>query len=52
MSVQIEFLKRCKALGLHDSNLPAWLDEIESIRAQIESIRAQLDLQTPKEGKK
>ena len=35
MSVQIEFLKRCKTLGLHDSNLPAWLDQIESLRAQV-----------------
>ena len=35
MSVQIEFLKRCKTLGLHDSNLPAWLDEIESLRAKV-----------------
>ena len=43
MSVQIEFLKRCKALGLHNSNLPAWLDEIESLHAQVAELKAEND---------
>ena len=41
MSAQIEFLKRCKALGLHNSNLPAWLDEIESLRTQVAELKAE-----------
>ena len=35
MNLQIAFLERCKALGIADKNLPAWLDEIESLRTQI-----------------
>lgn len=41
MSLQITFLERCKALGIADKNLPAWLDEIESLRAQIVLIEAE-----------
>lgn len=48
MSVQIEFLKRCKALGLHDSNLPAWLDEIESLRMQIAELKAENERLKPR----
>lgn len=35
MSNQIDFIKRCKALGLHDGSLSDWLDEIESFRAKV-----------------
>ena len=35
MTVQTDFLKRCKALNLHDGKLSDWLDEIESLRQQL-----------------
>lgn len=41
MSAQIDFLKRCKELGLHNGKLSNWLDEIESLRAQIAELEAE-----------
>ena len=41
MSLQITFLERCKALGIADKNLPAWLDEIEALRAQVAELKAE-----------
>ena len=35
MTVQTDFLERCKALNLHDGKLSDWLDEIESLRQQL-----------------
>ena len=35
MTVQTDFLDRCKALNLHDGKLSDWLDEIESLRQQL-----------------
>lgn len=35
MTVQTDFLKRCKALNLHDGKLSDWLDNIESLRQQL-----------------
>jgi len=46
MNAQIDFLKRCKELGLQGGKLSNWLDEIESLRAQLtarESGRVILD---------
>ena len=44
MNLQITFLERCKALGLADKNLPAWLDEIESLHTQIAAQAAQIEM--------
>ncbi len=35
MTVQTDFLERCKALNLHDGKLSDWIDEIESLRQQL-----------------
>ena len=35
MTVQTDFMERCKALNLHDGKLSDWLDEIESLRQQL-----------------
>ena len=44
MTVQTDFLKRCKALNLHDGKLSDWLDEIESLRQQLSETQAALVL--------
>ena len=36
MNAQIDFLKRCKELGLQGGKLSNWLDEIEALRAENE----------------
>ena len=43
MTVQTDFLERCKALNLHDGKLSDWLDEIESLRQQLASMTADRD---------
>ena len=40
MTVQTDFLERCKALNLHDGKLSDWLDEIESLRQQLSAALA------------
>ena len=42
MTVQTDFLERCKALNLHDGKLSDWLDEIESLRQQLSAAIAAL----------
>lgn len=43
MSAQIDFLKRCKELGLHNGKLSNWLDEIEALRAENEALKQQVE---------
>ena len=48
MNAQIDFLKRCKELGLQGGKLSNWLDEIEALRAENEALKeqvAQLELE-------
>ena len=40
---QIDFLVRCKALGLENGKLSDWLDEIESLRAENEALKQQVE---------
>lgn len=42
MNAQIDFLKRCKELGLQGGKLSNWLDEIESLRAENERLKHNL----------
>jgi len=42
MNAQIDFLKRCKELGLQGGKLSNWLDEIESLRAENERLERNL----------
>ncbi len=42
MNAQIDFLKRCKELGLQGGKLSNWLDEIESLRAENERLNHNL----------
>ena len=44
MTVQTDFLERCKALNLHDGKLSDWLDEIESLRQQLAAALAACNL--------
>lgn len=39
MNAQIDFLKRCKELGLQGGKLSNWLDEIESLRAENSALK-------------
>lgn len=41
MNAQIDFLKRCKELGLQGGKLSNWLDEIEALRAENEALKEQ-----------
>ncbi len=43
MTVQTDFMKRCKALNLHDGKLSDWLDEIELLRQQLAACERQRD---------
>ena len=43
MSAQIDFLKRCKELGLHNGKLSNWLDEIEALKAENEALKQQVE---------
>lgn len=43
MNAQIDFLKRCKELGLQGGNLSNWLDEIEALRAENEALKQQVE---------
>ena len=43
MNAQIDFLKRCKELGLQGGKLSNWLDEIESLRAENEALKQQVE---------
>ena len=43
MSKQIEFLERCKKLGLHDGSLFDWMDRIESLERQLAERDADCD---------
>ena len=42
MNAQIDFLKRCKELGLQGGKLSNWLDEIESLRAENSALKQQV----------
>ena len=42
MNAQIDFLKRCKELGLQGGKLSNWLDEIESLRAENSVLKQQV----------
>lgn len=42
MNAQIDFLKRCKELGLQGGKLSNWLDEIEALRAENEALKEQV----------
>ena len=42
MNAQIDFLKRCKELGLQGGKLSNWLDEIESLRAENSALKEQV----------
>ena len=42
MNAQIDFLKRCKELGLQGGKLSNWLDEIESLLAENERLNHNL----------
>ena len=44
MTVQTDFLERCKALNLHDGKLSDWLDEIESLRQQLAAALNKLEM--------
>ena len=54
MTVQTDFLERCKALNLHDGKLSDWLDEIESLRQQLaaETMRLEIALRIKTEEHK
>lgn len=54
MTVQTDFLERCKALNLHDGKLSDWLDEIESLRQQLaaETMRVEIALRIKTEEHK
>ena len=43
MNAQIDFLKRCKELGLQGGKLSNWLDEIEALRAENEAMKQQVE---------
>lgn len=42
MNAQIDFLKRCKELGLQRTSYLNWLDEIEALRAENEALKEQV----------
>ena len=43
MNVQIDFLKRCKELGLHEGSLFAWLEKVEQLIAENEALKQQIE---------
>ena len=40
---QIDFLVRCRALGLEKGKLSDWLDEIEALRTENEALKQQVE---------